>query len=479
MANDPHRPAASPGDLDARRAEWADDSETEAASVAGGAEPEGGGAGRMFLIVRQGDKLSFLDLDDPGEWILGRAAGAAVVVDDRQVSRHHAAIRLRSRVLSIADLGSRNGTVVNGHAVRGETVRVATGDSIAVGGCQVVVAHRSGGAGRASAAASEGDALDDVVVVDRQMERLYASARKVAPMPTTVLILGETGTGKDVLARRIHAWSARAAKPLLRINCAGIHESLLESELFGHERGAFTGADRRKTGYFEAADGGTIFLDEIGELSPGAQVKLLHVLENQTVTRVGGTTPTRIDVRVLCATHRDLPALVASGAFREDLYYRISPFKIQLPPLRERANEIELLAGVFARQLAERAGAPAPTVAPDAVALLQGYAWPGNVRELRNAVEHAYVMAEGSTLRAEHFAPELHGRAGVTIAPAPLSVRDKMAEVERRAIEEALAAEGGNQTRAAARLGLPRRTLVHKLTQYRRSDHDKGDGGAR
>jgi transcriptional regulator with PAS, ATPase and Fis domain len=298
-------------------------------------------------------------------------------------------------------------------------------------------------------------------------------------MPTTVLILGEAGSGKDVLAQRVHVWSTRALQPFVRINCAGIPESLLESELFGYERGAFTGADRRKVGYFETANGGTIFLDEIGELSEGAQVRLLHVLENRTVTRLGGTTPNPIDVRVVCATHRDLQTLVAEERFRADLYYRISPFVLHVPPLRQRLTEMELLANVFVRQLAAQVGSPQPMIAPDAIALLMRYDWPGNVRELRNAVEHAFVMAEGASIRKEHFAPQFRG-TGAANRQASTSgpIRQRLMAVELQTINEALAAEGGNQTRAAQRLGIPRRTLVYKLAQYRRKGgtHTGGSG---
>jgi transcriptional regulator with PAS, ATPase and Fis domain len=467
--------------LDEREREWAEDSETEAAASAGiAAEAAAGPEPEIFLIVRQGDRVSFLDLSDPGEWVIGRGADADVVVEDRQVSRRHARLRLSAGVLAIEDLGSRNGTLVNGNAVRKATVRIGTGDAVEVGTCQLVVATRTGRVAVSRSSFTAQAELVDIVIADPDMARVYDSVRKVARMPTTVLILGETGSGKDVLAQRLHAWSLRSSKSFVRINCAGIPESLLESELFGHERGAFTGADRRKGGYFEAANGGTIFLDEIGELSEGAQVKLLHVLENRTVTRLGGTTPLPIDVRVVCATHRDLQALVAKERFRADLYYRISPFMVRVPPLRQRPAEIELLANVFVRQLAEQIPQPTPTIARDAITLLVGYRWPGNVRELRNAVEHAFVMAEGATLRKEHFAPEIRGIAAPQPAPpsvAPQRIRERVTEVERRTIEEAIAAEGGNQTRAAARLGMPRRTLVHKLTKYRRERTGEEDDG--
>jgi transcriptional regulator with PAS, ATPase and Fis domain len=461
-----------------REQEWAHEGETDVAPVG---EPESNvtDADRpsTFLIVRSGDRTTFLNLTDPGEWTVGRGSEAQVVVDDRQVSRRHATLRLSGGVLAVEDLGSRNGTLVNGRRLRSATLRIGTGDVVEVGGCQLVVAIRTG-AVRDNGSTSEHHDLVDVVVADPEMARVYASVRKVARMPTTVLILGETGSGKDVLAQRLHMWSARASKPFVRINCAGIPESLLESELFGHERGAFTGAERRKAGYFETANGGTIFLDEVGELTASAQVKLLHVLENRTVTRLGGTTPSPIDVRVVCATHRDLPTLVAEERFRADLYYRINPFVVRIPPLRSRVAEVELLANIFVRQLAEHIGSPAPTIAPDAVETLREYGWPGNVRELRNAVEHAFVMAEGSTLRREHFAAEVRGLVGSARPRAnPKELKGRMVETERKTIEEALEAEGGNQSRAAVRLGIPRRTLVYKLTQYRRQQRESGGGG--
>jgi DNA-binding NtrC family response regulator len=461
-----------------RKREWAEDDETESASrMAKKDDPD---TPAIFLMVREGARAQIVDLPDPGEWIVGRSPDAHVVVEDRQVSRHHAKITLAQGVLAIEDLGSRNGTIVNQGALRRRVVRIGTGDVIGVGNCQLVVAIRSGRvlAPRAPSV-PEADEID-VVLADPEMARLYASVRKVARMPTTVLILGETGSGKDVLAQRLVAWSPRADKPFVRINCAGIPESLLESELFGHERGAFTGADRRKEGYFEAANGGTIFLDEIGELSEGAQVRLLNVLENRTVTRLGGTTPIPIDVRVVCATHRDVQALVAAERFRADLFYRISPFVVRIPPLRKRPTEIQLLADLFLRKLAQSTGSPPPTLAPDAVAMLNAYGWPGNIRELRNAVEHAFVMSEGTTLRAEHFAPELQlldEAPREAFTSASKRIRSRLVEEERKTILDALAAEGGNQTRAATRLGMPRRTLVHKLTQYRRADANGDDDG--
>jgi transcriptional regulator with AAA-type ATPase domain len=461
--------------IDARQREWAEEGETDASPVAGAAPPGTPGEPRTFLVVRAHERASFLELCDPGEWIVGRSADAQVVVDDKQISRRHARLTLAGGVLRVEDLGSRNGTLVNGETLRGAVARARTGDIVEVGACQLVVVTRTGRvpAAPSTGASGGGPAMVDAVLADPEMARVYESVRKVARMPTTVLILGETGSGKDVVAQHLHLWSPRAGKPFVRINCAAIPESLLESELFGYERGAFTGADRRKIGYFEAAHEGTIFLDEIGELAPSAQVRLLHVIENRTVTRLGGTTPIPVDARVVCATHRDLQALVAQDRFRADLCYRISPFVIRVPPLRERPAEIGLLAQVFVRQHARQIDAPPPDIARDALDMLKAYAWPGNVRELRNAVEHAFVMAEGATLRREHFAPEIRVAAPAGPAGAATRIRQRMIDLERASIEEALAAEGGNQTRAAARLGMPRRTLVHKLAMYRRQGDKK------
>ena len=315
------------------------------------------------------------------------------------------------------------------------------------------------------------DARDGVVVADPAMVQVFNLARKLAAVQTTVLILGETGVGKEVIAEQIHRWSTRAQGPFVRLNCASLPETLLESELFGHERGAFTGADRRKIGYLEGAQGGTLFLDEIGELPLAVQVKLLNVLENREVRRLGGTQEHPIDVRVLSATHRDLQSEVAAGRFREDLYYRLSAFSLSVPPLRERHADIALLAEMFARESARRAGRPGAVFEPSTMAVLIRHPWPGNVRELKNAMEHAVVLADGGRIGAEHLPESVRRReappapAGVA-APSAGTVKDKLADLERRSIEEALAAENGNQTRAARRLGMSRRALIYKIEKY-------------
>jgi len=310
-----------------------------------------------------------------------------------------------------------------------------------------------------------------VCVADPAMVKVFRVARRVAKTDTTVLILGETGVGKEVLAEQLHRYSSRAAKPYVKLNCASLPETLLSSELFGHERGSFTGADRRKIGYFEAADGGTLLLDEIGELSLSMQVKLLRVLESHTVLRIGATEEVPIDVRVICATHRDLQKEVAEGRFREDLYYRVSAFTLSVPALRERPTEVGLLAELFMRQHADRMGITPPKLGDEAMAALTSHGWPGNVRELRNAIEHAFVMCDGDVILPEHLPETLRTPSSSQATPilgtdGATSVKDKLEQIERASIVKALADEKGNQTRAAKRLGISRRALIYKMGKY-------------
>ncbi len=313
----------------------------------------------------------------------------------------------------------------------------------------------------------------DLIVGDPQMERVYALVRKVADHPITVLVSGETGVGKEVVAQALHTESRRRRASFVRLNCASLPETLLESELFGHERGAFTGADRRKIGYFEAADGGTIFLDEIGEIPPNLQGKLLRVLEERKLTRVGGVSEVDVDVRVVCATNRDLDEAVRRGEFREDLFFRISAFTIVVPPLRDRPAEIPLLAQHFASRFATEQGYASPTLTDESLAALAAHSWPGNVRELRNAMERAVVLQTAGVIDVEHLPARVREAEGARTgfsSPATIGngidMKDQIAEVERAAIVEALRECDGNQTRAAQKLGISRRAFIYKLEKH-------------
>ncbi len=317
--------------------------------------------------------------------------------------------------------------------------------------------------------------LGEVVVADPKMARIHEHLRKVAEHSITVLVRGETGVGKEVIAGAIHAASDRRRGPLIRINCASLPETLLESELFGHERGAFTGADRRKTGYFEAAHGGTLFLDEIGEMTPALQAKLLRVLEQRRITRVGGVEEVEVDVRVICATHRDLEAECKQNTFRSDLYFRISAFTIVVPPLRDRPAEIEQLARSFLQQSATQLRRSPPALTAAALHALRRYSWPGNVRELRNAMERAMVLHIGGTIGLEDLPDSIReARAdgpNATSPPTateggPLDIRAHLAQLERDAIASALDAVMGNQTEAAKQLGISRRTLIYRMEKH-------------
>ena len=294
-------------------------------------------------------------------------------------------------------------------------------------------------------------------------------AKKVAPTETTVLLTGESGTGKEVLARAIHYASARADGPFVAINCAALPETLIESELFGHERGAFTGADRLKRGRFELAAGGTLFLDEIGELAPAVQAKLLRVLQEREFERVGSTTTLRADVRLVTATNRDLERAVADGRFRDDLFYRLAVFRVHLPALRERGDDVLLLAGHFVRELGVKMGRGEPGLSRGARDILLAHRWPGNIRELQNAVERALIISDGGLLTSEQLGitvrPEPSTGPGPTPPPPP-AAGEPLAELEKRSIVAALQRARGNKSRAAGDLGISRTQLYTRLKRF-------------
>jgi two-component system response regulator AtoC len=302
------------------------------------------------------------------------------------------------------------------------------------------------------------------------MQQVFDLIRKVCDFKTTVLITGESGTGKELVARALHFEGQRKAAPFVAVNCAAIPENLLESELFGHVKGAFTDAAADKAGLFEQADGGTLFLDEIGEMPPALQVKLLRVLQDEQIRRVGGSTSKKVDVRVISATSRNLEEDAAAGRFREDLFFRLNVFTLKLPPLRERLEDLPLLIDHFLLKFSARFGKEVTAVSPDAMRLLAGYSWPGNVRELENAIERGVVICEGGELGRAALPERISGTAGRDggLLPdgASLSIRETGEVMERELIRRALDKTGGNRTHAARLLEISLRSLVYKLKEY-------------
>ena len=307
-----------------------------------------------------------------------------------------------------------------------------------------------------------------IVAASAPMIEVLELLERAAEYKTTVLLTGESGTGKEVLARAIHAQSGRRNESFVAVNCAAIPENLLESELFGHARGAFTGADRARRGLFVEADGGSLFLDEIGELPPCLQVKLLRALQEEEVRPVGESKPRRVDVRVIAATARDLEADVQTGRFREDLFYRLNVVRVRVPPLRERREDIPLLVDHFVAHFREALGRPLRTVTDDALEKLVHYPWPGNVRELENVIERAAILAEGDRITVRELPANLvEPQAGPrTPSPGDFSLRRARRALEADLIRRALAATHGNRTRAATLLGISHRALLYKIKEY-------------
>jgi len=470
------------------------DQTTLAMAMAAGAEVA------LRLAIIAAGQLSLFPLPRRGVVLIGRGASADVRVDDSRVSREHARLHIGA-CLEIEDLDSANGTLVQNRPIPPFTrVVVQPTEGVSVGGAVLMVQPADAlGARETHARAKSGEHRVNepparVVIEDDQMKRLYEMATRVAASNINVLILGETGTGKELLAETIHARSERSGKTFLCLNCASISESLLESELFGHVRGAFTGAHQAKVGLLETAAGGSVFLDEVGEMAPSIQAKLLRVLETRQVMRVGGAEPRSIDVRFVSATNRNLVDEVTQGRFRRDLYFRLNTVTLQLPPLRERRSEIWPLAERFvAVSSAEERRARAPSLSKAARSHLEAYSWPGNVRELRNAIQHAVLLCD-TEIRPEHL---LLGHSSLSLPPRtvaesdasptptsptptrplptrptptspaePPAFRSELHDLERRRILEAIEVFAGNQTRAAEHLGISRRTLLKRLDEY-------------
>jgi two-component system response regulator HydG len=302
------------------------------------------------------------------------------------------------------------------------------------------------------------------------MAKLLDIVAQVAATEATILITGESGTGKEIIANAIHYNSPRKDAPFIKINCAALTETLLESELFGHEKGSFTGADRKREGKFRQADGGSLFLDEVSEMSPAMQVKLLRVLQEREITRIGGAEVIKINVRILAASNKDLKKEMEQGRFREDLYYRLNVVALPVPPLRERREDIPLLAQHFVKIFAQKNSKSIKGFTPQAIDKLLKYFWPGNVRELMNAVERAVVLSRAEYLDAEDLALMMADSPLATEKQTTMPGNLPLEEVEKRTVLEALEAACGNKSEAARRLGITRKTLRNKLEKYQRGN---------
>ncbi len=309
----------------------------------------------------------------------------------------------------------------------------------------------------------------DFIGQSSAMRQVFTLTERVAPSKASVVITGQSGTGKEVVARAVHNLSPRKDKPFVAVNCSAIPANLIESEIFGYEKGAFTGADQRRLGCFELADKGTLFLDEIGELPFELQAKFLRVLEEERLRRLGGKTEVEVDVRVLCATNRDLKQEVKAGRFREDLYFRLNVFHIQLPPLKERSEDIPLLVGHFVEKFNQESGRKLRGVSAEALRVMTSYAWPGNIRELRNAVERAVILCDGDYINVEHLPPDMAGRSEEpTVFRMPLG--RPLDDIEKAYILNNLRQNNGNKARTAEILGISEKTLYNKLKKYREDE---------
>jgi DNA-binding NtrC family response regulator len=448
------------------------DDETERLS------PAGEDAEWWLLVVEGGRSIAHrLPRGKPIQ--IGRSEDSDIQIDHPSISRRHAQLLVGPPVC-IQDLRSANGVRV-GRCPLEPLVLTPVEPGVAIElGAVLAVVHRPsmlppGTVQKRAAPEPEIERPSllpggPMLVRDPVMEEVMDLVRRVAPSELSVLLTGETGVGKEVVAEVVHRGSRRAEGPFVCINCAALAESIAESELFGHEKGAFTGALGARGGVFEAGHDGTVFLDEIGELSPGLQAKLLRVLETREVMRLGSVVPRRVNVRFVSATNRDLRAEIAAGRFREDLYFRLNGICIDIPALRDRPRDILPLARRFARR-----GMPEgeiPRFGAEVIARLESHPWPGNVRELRNAMERAAVLAGTDTIELAHLPPELRGGARSAVASpaavvqASATVRDELEDVERQRIMEALEQTGGNQTKAAELIGMPRRTFVKRLDAY-------------
>jgi two-component system, NtrC family, response regulator AtoC len=433
---------------------------------AGSLDAERGG---YTLLVVNDAGFRVVPLPTIGTLVVGRSSAADVRVADAQMSRQHARIHVAKR-FHIEDLNSANGTMVSGCRLDAGASQVfQPGEAIMVGSTTMLVrgltAQRRDGAGPSGDGAHRSADRPAEPVIGEVMKAAMALADRAAASMLSVLLLGETGVGKDVFAERIHRASPHANGPLLRLNCAALSPALLASELFGHEKGAFTGATCAQPGLLQSASGGTVFFDEIGDLPLDLQAKLLLVLERREVLPVGAVRPRPIDARFIAATNRDLLQDIAAGTFRRDLYHRLNGVTIELPPLRARVSEIAGLAHRFAADAARSIGRPPPELDEHTLAALRRYTWPGNVRELRAVIDRAVLLGSDGVVRLPLLGPEGATSNPAAAVEACTTVVDAGAQAPHELVE-ALASCGGNQSRAARVLGISRNTLIARIAKY-------------
>jgi two-component system, NtrC family, response regulator AtoC len=396
---------------------------------------------RVRVLAVWGESSSIYWLPAGQSVEVGRGQGCGLRIDHPSVSRRHLRVHA-SNPVEIEDLGSANGTRASGVLLRAsQRVTVASNEPVQVGDALVFVHPPASGA---PVARADWEQTLDAVAKSR----------------LSVVLLGETGVGKNVAARRLHDRSSRARGPFVHLNCAAVPEALLEGELFGFDAGAFTGAARAKPGLVEAADRGTLFLDEVGNMALSTQAKLLTALESGELTRLGSVTPRKVDLRVVAATNADLERLVAEGRFRADLYFRLAGVTLAIPPLRQRPDVLAELGVRFLNEACAANGRAPLALGKDAIAKLQGYGWPGNIRELRNVIERIAVLARGPTVTAVDVPVSAR-----PAQPAPRTLAEEVRELERARILDALDRCAGNQSRAAEMLGMPRRTFVTRLAE--------------
>ena len=402
--------------------------------------------GVSLLIINDGAPR-VVELPMRTDVTIGRSSSVDVTIGHPSVGRQHLALRVVDGGFQVRDLGSTNGSRLRGAELRQEFQPIAYGEAVELGDVLVVLQGPAATAAPPPAAAHE-------------------LRGRIAQSSLSVLVLGETGVGKERVARELHDSSRRAKGPLVVVNCAALAESLLEAELFGHERGAFTGATAARAGLIETAHGGTLVLDEVGELSAGMQAKLLRVLEQREVVRVGSVRPIAVDVRFVSVTHRDLLAMIEAGGFRRDLYFRLAGISIIVPPLRDRVSELPDLTRALLEQVAADEGVAPPVVGPAVHALLAAHPWPGNVRELRNLLARALLAWRGGPLGPEHLTFDHALADGPKRVGDSNPLPDAVDDFERQRILDVLERCGGNQTHAAETLGISRRKLVGRLQAW-------------